>query len=297
MNISELAFRYKKIFLFIVVSLMIYGGMSYFTLPSQEDPTIVNREAIVTTNFPGMSPQRIELLITKKLEEQIRKIPEIKMLTSISQTGSSIIHVKIEDKYFNLADIWQNLRNKVKDAEKELPKGSSIPNINDEFGDVAVITMALTADGFGMNQMHDMAKHIRDILYGVKGTKKIDLFGIQDERIYLKFESTKLAELGVNPSQIAAALKSQNIIMPGGQVDTGARSFVLEPTGDFKDIEELGDTLISVPRSGYKTDTEDVISLRDVAIIERGYIDPPSKTAYFNGKPAIVFGISMLRGL
>jgi len=296
MNISELAFKYKKIFLFIVVSLVLYGGISYFTLPSQEDPSIVSREAIVTTNFPGMSPQRIELLITKKLEEQIRKIPEIKMLTSISQTGSSIIHVTIEDKYFNLADIWQNLRNKVKDAEKELPKGSSTPNINDEFGDVAVITMALTSDGFGMNEMHDMAKHIRDILYGVKGTKKIDLFGIQDERIYLKFESTKLAELGVNPSQIAAALSSQNIIMPGGQVDTGARSFVLEPTGDFKDIEELGDTLISVPRSGYKTDTEDVISLRDVAVIERGYIDPPSKTAYFNGKPAIVFGISMLEG-
>ena len=296
MNISELAFKYKKIFLFIVVSLVLYGGISYFTLPSQEDPSIVSREAIVTTNFPGMSPQRIELLITKKLEEQIRKIPEIKMLTSISQTGSSIIHVTIEDKYFNLADIWQNLRNKVKDAEKELPKGSSTPNINDEFGDVAVITMALTSDGFGMNEMHDMAKHVRDILYGVKGTKKIDLFGIQDERIYLKFESTKLAELGVNPSQIAAALSSQNIIMPGGQVDTGARSFVLEPTGDFKDIEELGDTLISVPRSGYKTDTEDVISLRDVAVIERGYIDPPSKTAYFNGKPAIVFGISMLEG-
>ena len=296
MNISELAFKYKKLFLFVVVSLMIYGGFSYFTLPSQEDPTIVNREAIVTTNFPGMSPERIELLITKKLEEQIRKIPEIKKLTSISQTGSSIIHVKIEDKYFNLADIWQNLRNKVKDVEKDLPKGASIPNINDEFGDVAVITMALTSDGFAMNEMHDMAKHIRDILYGVKGTKKIDLFGIQDERIYLKIESTKLAELGVNPSQIAAALSSQNIIMPGGQVDTGARSFVLEPTGDFKDLEELGDTLISVPRKGYKTDVEDVISLRDIATIERGYIDPPNQTAYFNGKPAIVFGISMLEG-
>ena len=296
MNISELAFKYKKLFLFIVVCLMIYGGLSYFTLPSQEDPTIVNREAIVSTNFPGMSPERIELLITKKLEEQIRKIPEIKKLTSISQTGSSIIHVKIEDKYFNLADIWQNLRNKVKDIEKDLPKGASTPNINDEFGDVAVITMALTADGFAMNEMHDMAKHIRDILYGVKGTKKIDLFGIQAERIYLKFESTKLAELGVNPSKIAAALSSQNIIMPGGQVDTGARSFVLEPTGDFKDLEELGDTLISVPRSGYKTDVEDVIALRDIATIERGYIDPPNQTAYFNGKPAIVFGISMLEG-
>ena len=153
--------------------------------------------------------------------------------------------------------------------------------------------MALTSDGFGMNDMHDMAKHIRDIIYGVKGIKKIDLFGVQEERIYLKIESTKLAELGMNPSQISAALKTQNIILPGGQVDTGARSFVLEPTGDYKDIEELGDTLISVPHSSFKTDTEDVISLRDIATIERGYVDPPSKTAYFNGKQAIVFGISM----
>ncbi|MBT4759433.1 MAG: efflux RND transporter permease subunit [Nitrosomonadales bacterium] len=296
MNISELAFKYKKIFIFIVLSLMIYGGISYFTLPSQEDPTITNREAIVTTNYPGMSPQRIELLITKKLEENIRKIPEIKMITSISQTGSSIIHVKIEDKYFDLPAIWQNLRNKVKEAEKELPEGTSTPNVNDEFGDVAVITMALTSDGFGMSDMHDMAKHIRDILYGVKGTKKIDLFGIQEERIYLKIESTKLAEIGVTPSQIATALQTQNIILPGGQVDTGARSFVLEPTGDYKDIEELGDTLISVTKSGYKTNKDTVITLRDIATIERGYVDPPNKTAYFNGKPAIVFGISMLEG-
>ena len=296
MNISELAFKYQKIFLFIVVSLMVYGGISYFTLPSQEDPTITSREAIVTTKYPGMSPQRIELLITKKLEENIRKIPEIKMITSISQTGSSIIHVKIQDQYFNLPNIWQNLRNKVKDAEKELPEGTSTPDINDEFGDVAVITMALTSDGFGMNDMHDMAKHIRDILYGIKGTKKIDLFGIQEERIYLKIESTKLAEIGVTPTQIASALSTQNIILPGGQVDTGARSFVLEPTGDFNDIEELGDTLISVPQSGYKGNSGAVISLRDIATIERGYIDPPNKTAYFNGKPAIVFGISMLEG-
>ena len=174
MNISELAFKYQKIFLFIVLSLMVYGGISYFTLPSQEDPNIVNREAIVTTKFPGMSPQRIELLITKKLEENIRKIPEIKKLTSISETGSSIIHVKIEDKYFNLDAIWQSLRNKVKDAEKDLPEGASTPYVNDEFGDVAVITMALTSDGFGMNDMHDMAKHIRDIIYSK--TYSIDNF-------------------------------------------------------------------------------------------------------------------------
>ncbi len=105
--------------------------------------------------------------------------------------------------------------------------------------DAAHMMKRMSQGSFDMNDMHDMAKHIRDIIYSVKGIKKIDLFGVQDERIYLKFESTKLAELGINPSQISAALKSQNIILPGGQVDTGARSFVLEPTGDFKDIEAV----------------------------------------------------------
>jgi multidrug efflux pump subunit AcrB len=95
MNLTELAYKYQKLLFFVIVIFTIYGAYSYFTLPAQEDPSITIREAVVSTSYPGMSPDRVELLITKKLEENIRKIPEIKEITSVSSTGSSVIHVKI----------------------------------------------------------------------------------------------------------------------------------------------------------------------------------------------------------
>ncbi|NDH49912.1 MAG: efflux RND transporter permease subunit, partial [Proteobacteria bacterium] len=294
MNLTELAYKYQKLLFFIIVIFTIYGAYSYFTLPAQEDPSITIREAVVSTSYPGMSPDRVELLITKKLEENIRKIPEIKEITSVSSTGSSVIHVKIQDKYFDIKNIWQNLRNKVNDVQKDLPDGTRPSIVNDEFGDVAVITLALTADGFAMKEMYDMSKHIRDHLYGVKGTKKIDVLGVQRERIYLEVNTAKLEKLGINPREMMNTLRKQNIIHPGGEIDAGARSFVVEPSGNYESVTDIGDTLIKIPASrGLK---ESVIPLKDIVDITRDYIDPPYQPAYFNGKPAVVFAISMLEG-
>ena len=294
MNLTELAYKYQKLLFFIIAMFAIYGAYSYFTLPAQEDPSITIREAVVSTSYPGMSPERVELLITKKLEENIRKIPEIKEITSVSSTGSSVIHVKIQDKYFDIKNIWQNLRNKVNDVQKDLPDGTRPSIVNDEFGDVAVITLALTADGFTMRDMYDMSKHIRDHLYGVKGTKKIDVVGVQRERIYLEINTAKLEKLGINPKDISNTLRQQNIIHPGGEIDAGARSFVVEPTGNYLSVGDIGNTLIKIPASrGLK---ESVIPLKDIVNISRDYIDPPYQPSYFNGKPAVVFAISMLEG-
>ncbi len=294
MNLTELAYKYQKLLFFIIAMFAIYGAYSYFTLPAQEDPSITIREAVVSTSYPGMSPERVELLITKKLEENIRKIPEIKEITSVSSTGSSVIHVKIQDKYFDIKNIWQNLRNKVNDVQKDLPDGTRPSIVNDEFGDVAVITLALTADGFTMRDMYDMSKHIRDHLYGVTGTKKIDVVGVQRERIYLEINTAKLEKLGINPKDISNTLRQQNIIHPGGEIDAGARSFVVEPTGNYLSVGDIGDTLIKIPASrGLK---ESVIPLKDIVNISRDYIDPPYQPSYFNGKPAVVFAISMLEG-
>ena len=294
MNLTELAYKYQKLLFFIIAMFAIYGAYSYFTLPAQEDPSITIREAVVSTSYPGMSPERVELLITKKLEENIRKIPEIKEITSVSSTGSSVIHVKIQDKYFDIKNIWQNLRNKVNDVQKDLPDGTRPSIVNDEFGDVAVITLALTADGFTMRDMYDMSKHIRDHLYGVRGTKKIDVVGVQRERIYLEINTAKLEKLGINPKDISNTLRQQNIIHPGGEIDAGARSFVVEPTGNYLSVGDIGNTLIKIPASrGLK---ESVIPLKDIVNISRDYIDPPYQPSYFNGKPAVVFAISMLEG-
>ncbi|MBF0192908.1 MAG: efflux RND transporter permease subunit [Magnetococcales bacterium] len=290
MNLSQIAFEYRRFVFLLLTGLLIYGAVSYFTLAAREDPQITIREAVVITKFPGLNPERVEQLITKKLEEVIRKIPEVEKIRSSSTTGKSIIHVEIQDRFNKLNPIWQNLRNKVNGVYNKLPTGTYPSQVNDEFGDVAVITLALSAEDFDMAAMHDMSKHVRDVLYGVTGTKKIDVLGGQEERVYLEFSNAKLAQLGFGPNQLVNILKTQNIIRPGGQVDTGGRSFVIEPTGNFKTIKDIGATLISLPGS------EDVVALSDLVNIHRGYIDPPNQKSYFNGKPAIIFAISMLSG-
>jgi len=288
MNLTELAFKYRKTVLLIIGLMLINGVFAYFTLPAQEDPSITIREAIVTTSFPGMAPDRVEQLITRKLEEEIRKIPEVKEIKSTSSTGLSTIHVKIYDRFFNLDDIWQDLRNKVNTARAQLPDGASVPFVNDQFGDVSVITLALTANGFDMAEMYDIAQHVRDSLYGVEGTKKIDILGRQEERIFLEASNAKLSQLGISPYTLISELQKQNIIQSGGQVDTGTRSFIIEPTGNFDSVPDIADTYINIPN------TEDFIALKDIVSIRKGFIDPPDKLAYFNGEPAIFFATSML---
>ena len=173
MNLTELAFNYRRTLLMAVALLLINGVFAYFTLPAREDPSITIREATVVTSYPGMSAERVELLITKTLEEEIRQLPEIETMRSTSSTGLSVIHVEIYDRYFNLDNIWQRLRDRVQEAQSSLPSGTFPSQINDTVGDVSVITLALTADGFTHGQMFDKAKHIRDTLYGVAGTKKL----------------------------------------------------------------------------------------------------------------------------
>ena len=288
MNLTQIAFTYRKSVFLILAVLLLNGIFAYFTLPAQEDPTITIREAIVSTSFPGMSSSRVEQLITKKIEEEIRKIPEVKEIKSTSSAGLSILHVKIYDRYFNLDDIWQDVRNKASAAHAKMPSGTRPPFVNDEFGDVSVITLALTADGFDLGQMYDIAQHIKDSLYGVEGTKKIEILGRKEERIFLETSNAKLSQLGISPQALIQELQNQNIIRSGGQIDTGAKSFIVEPSGNFKSVEDIANTYINIPGS------EDFVALKDIITIKRDFVDPPDKLAYFNGKPAIFFATSML---
>jgi len=270
--------------------LMGFGVYSYFTLPAQEDPKVTIREALVMTRFPGLSPERMERLVTKTLEEAIREIPEVEEIRSSSRAGLSIIHAKVYDRYFELDQIWDDLREKISDAASELPEGASTPVVNDDFGDVAVVTAALTSDGYSMGEMFDMAKHVRDQLYGVPGAKTIELHGVLPERVFIEASNARLAELGLSTNQIISTLQNQNVIRPGGEIDTGDRSFIVQPTGNFQTVDQIREILVPLP------DNRGLIPLRDLAEIKRGTADPPQRKAYYNGEPAIIFAISMLDG-
>ncbi|MDN3554376.1 efflux RND transporter permease subunit [Halomonas maura] len=289
MNLSQIAYRRRPVFYLATLLAMLFGLFSYFTLPAREDPAITVREAVVTTAYPGLPAAQVEENITKPLEESIRAVGEVEEIRSTSMRGRSILHVEIQDRYFDLEQIWDEVRQKVEAARPALPAGTRDPVFDDDFGDVAVVTAALTAEDFPQAEQQEIAEHVRAALYGVPGTKQVELLGLQAQRVFIDIAEARLAELGLTPGDLAAQIQRRNIFPPGGVLEAGDQRLALEVSGEFGNLEALGDTELRLPDGG-------TLRLRDLGEIRRGYQDPVDKPAYFNGEPAIVFAVSMLEG-
>ncbi|MBL4740648.1 MAG: efflux RND transporter permease subunit, partial [Sneathiella sp.] len=175
--ITEFAIKNSRITIMMVFMIILMGIYTFLSYPSREDPSITIRVANVTTQFPGMSPERIEELITRPIEEKIREIPEVKHIESDSKTGVSLVKVTLNDDIFDLLPVWQDLRDKMSDVTSSLPKGTTAPVVNDQVGLTAVATIALWADGFSLAEMKDVAKTLSERLYTLDGIKKIERFG------------------------------------------------------------------------------------------------------------------------
>ncbi len=290
-GITAFSLHHSRLTILLLVATLLFGVYAFLDYPKQEDPSIVIREAVVTASFPGMSTERVENLITRKLEEKIREMPEVDEINSDSKTGLSIVHVILHDRFFDLDPIWQDLRNKMSDITPELPEGTLGPVVDDEFGLTSVATVAIWSDGFSLAEMREVARSSRDRLYSLDGIKKVEIYGIQEERVFLEISNAKLAELGLNPGWIIQTLQNQNIILPGGRFDVNNQHVVIEPSGNFNDVAAIQSVLIPIP------DTEDVVPLRDIASIRRGYVDPPESPVFYNGKPAIVLSVSIAEGV
>jgi multidrug efflux pump subunit AcrB len=177
------------------------------------------------------------------------------------------------------------------DVKPELPEGTTGPMVDDTFGDTSVATIALWTDGFSMAEMHETARQIRERLNMMKGIQKVDLTGVQDERIYLDVSSARIAQLGIDPADIGKSLRAQNILLPGGRINVNDVEIIVETQGRFESKEEIEEVLI--PISG----TQATIPLRDVATIRRAYVEPIHNPAYYNGHQAIVLSVFILRGV
>ncbi|MBC6406483.1 MAG: efflux RND transporter permease subunit [Rhodospirillales bacterium] len=274
-----------------VVLIVVVGLWQFVDFPRQEDPPIVIREAVVTASFPGMPPAEMEQLITRRIEAEIRTMPEIGDITSDTKTGEVTIHAETRDEYDDLPEIWKRLRNRMDDLASSLPEGTSGPFVNDEFGLTAIATVALWSDGFTMAEMRQVAQDIRDRLYGLEGIRKVELYGVQEEEVTLSFANAKLAQTGVSILSIMNVLRQQNIVLPGGRLDVEGQEIIMRPSGRFLDIEDIEQTLIPAK------DGTTLVPLRDIVTIARAYKDPPDALAYFNGVPAIVISVSILPGV
>lgn len=290
MSLTSFAFRCNRLFYLLLFIIIVLGIKNYVGFPSQEDPSFTIREAVVTAYYPGMSAERMENLVTRRLEEKIREIPEVESIRSSSKTDYSIIHVSVSDKYFHMQQIWDKLRNKMDEVKPELPSGTRGPFVNDEYGDVTIATLALTSDGFSLTEMYDTAVDLRRELYTVPGVKQVRLYGVQDEVVYLEFLNSKLAEHGLTPQLLVKTLKQANTILPGGKIEVLGRHIVIEPSGNFTTEEEIRNLQIYVPGKEQGT------YLRDIVEIKREYVEPPTSLAFFRGKPAIMIGVSMSEG-
>lgn len=289
--LTILAQRYQRIVFAVVAALMALGAIAYFTLPAAEDPKLTIREAVVSVRYPGLTPERIERLVTKPIERAVRRVEEVDEVESSSLPGVSIVRATVGPTYYELDQIWDDLADEVERARAELPEGASKPAITDNVGDVSVVTTALIAPGYALGEIEDVAAHLSDRLYAVDGTKRVDILGTVPERIEVRLDEARLAALGVAPGTIEGALRQRNIIRPGGTIDTGERALLIEPTGDYDDVDAIGETLIPLA-DGART-----VPLRDLATVERVPMTSPPERAYVNGERAVVLAIYMLDGV
>jgi len=290
LNLTEWALKHKQLVYFFVLLTFVMGIYSYRQLGRMEDPDFVIRQMIVSVAWPGASARQVEEQVTDKLEKKLQDTPGIDYLKSYSQPGKAVIYVTLKDSV-NEKDVrptWLEVRNMVNDSKGTLPQGVVGPSFNDRFDDVFGCIYALTSDGYSYEEMREKAEQIRRTLLGVKNVKKVDLIGVQPEKIYIEMESSKLAQLGIDPAVIINAVKTQNTMNPSGMIETASDNVYLRVTGIVDDIINLRNLPLRV--------NERTFRLGDIAKVERSYAEPMEPKMYYNGQPAIGLALSMEKG-
>ena len=288
-NLTQFAINNSRTLLVFILVVFMAGVSAFFSLPKQQDPGFTIRTAVITTQFKGASPERIEQLITKKIEEKVQEMPEIDFITSESLPGISIIKVNFQERYTEMRPIFDNLRRKVENVQDQLPDGASSPQVNDEFGDIFGSVYSLTGEGYSYSELLDVAEEIRDELLKEPDVAKVNIHGAQRKTVFIDYKSATLAELGLSPQQLSGILSRANIVSAGGSVVSGRERITLEPSGNFESVDDIGRVVIPILNGGQ-------VYLKDIANVYLGYIDPPSEVTRVNGQNALAIGVSMREG-
>ncbi|MEN8264418.1 MAG: efflux RND transporter permease subunit [Nitrospirota bacterium] len=286
--LTKFAIKNNVLTISIIAVLVILGLSVFNSMPRDDMPPFLIRYVSIVTSFPGAGPERVENLVTDKIEEVVQEIPEIDYITSESRTGISIVNVSIKESEFNLRPIFDDIRRKVEDMEHILPEGTNVV-IKDEMGDVFGIIVGLTADGYSHAEMKEIADDIRDGLIKLPDAAKVEISGEQEERVYIEFDEARLADLGLTKQKLQGLITETNIVFPGGDIKVGDRRIILEPTGSFESVEDLRNIIVSSTGG-------EIIRLGDVTNIYRGYIDPRESINKINGRPGLAIAINLKEG-
>lgn len=274
--------------------IFLIGGVSaFFGLGRLEDPAFTIKDAMVVTSYPGATPQQVEEEVTYPIEKAIQQLTYVDEVNSISSRGLSQITVSMKNNYGpdDLPQIWDELRRKVNDLKGQLPPGVNNPQVIDDFGDVYGILLAITGDGYSYKELLDYVDYLRRELELVDGISKVSVSGQQQEKVFIEISMKRISSLGLSPQTVFNLLSTQNAVSDAGAIRIGEEYIRIQPTGEFSDVDKLGDLILT--ESGAKG----LIYLRDVAEVKRGYVEVPSNIINFNGQLALNVGVSFSQGV
>ncbi|AQT67900.1 Swarming motility protein SwrC [Anaerohalosphaera lusitana] len=293
MNVASFSIEKQAISITFTVLIIAGGLFSYSKLGRLEDPEFTIKNAKIYTSYPGATAMQVAEEVTDEIETAVQQMGQLELVTSLSTPGFSSVDVEIKDKYdrHTLPQVWDELRRKVNDAQRNLPPGTKPSIVYDDFGDVYGIFYAVYGDGFTYAELKDYVEMLRREILTVEGVGDVLLFGIRPEVVYVEISRARLAQLGISPQTIYASLSGQNLVSPSGKINVGSKYINIQPTGEFDSVEDIGELLVLQEDA-----SETKLYLKDIAKIYRGYQEPPDVIMHFNGHQAIGLGISTVEG-
>lgn len=301
MSLASAAVEKSAITWFTVVLIFVAGIGSFFSLGQLEDPEFTVKTAVITTQYPGASPEEVELEVTDRIEIALQELNQLDYVASWSSAGQSVVAVEIKTAYWSerLPQVWDELRRKIRDVSSSLPPGVGEPIISDDFGDVFGFQIAMIGDGYTYAELEKYAKDLKKELSIVENVARVDLWGVQERVIYLDVSQNQLAELGLSDASIENTLRQQNMVVDAGSVDVQAKRYRVSPTGEFTSPQDIGDLLIrpSPLDSLQSGQSSELTRIQDIGTVYSGYREPPFTQMRFNGQPALGISITNSAGV
>ncbi|OUS02844.1 multidrug transporter [Flavobacteriales bacterium 33_180_T64] len=291
MNFAKFSIEKNRVVLSVLAVVMVMGLMFYKSLSRDSMPPYTIRVATVVTSFPGAGPERVEELVTDRIEKLAQELPELKKVTSTSRTGLSVVNVelKMEVNPEDMQPVWDRLRRKLS-ALQGLPSNVQPQLKDDGVGEVFGIVVGIISDGYSYIEIKEQADKLRNDLIKLDDAAKVEINGGQDERVFVKFDNAKLKMYGLTSSSLQNIITSTNILSSGGEINIEEERIILEPTGNFNSLDDIKEMLIPVGNDG------GVVALEDITIVEKGYVYPPKQIVRINSKDAISLHVSLKEG-
>jgi multidrug efflux pump subunit AcrB len=289
-NLSRWAISHGGFTAFLLVLLLAAGTFALLRIGQKEDPDFTFRVMVVQAYWPGATTQEMQDQVVDKLERKLQETPGLDFLRSYTRPGFANIFVNLKGAVRGEAvkDAFYQARKKIGDIRQSLPEGVIGPFFNDEFGDTYISLYALTGRGFSYPELKDFAKGARDILLRIPGVAKVDLLGLQEERIFIEVSSQALAQRGLSQLDIQAALAGQNAMDPAGRIETSERSVRIDVDGGLRSVEDIRELRLRVGR--------ETVRLGDIAEVKRALEDPPTAKTRYQGRDAVLLGTTMAPG-